>query len=56
MDDILGDNTSEDVIMQLDTGNASVVPGVDIVEYERPAFPPLEALKANLDNLHKLGR
>jgi len=106
--DILGDHTSEDVVMQLDTGNASVVPGVDvvelikrhpgrtvsmhvkpfstqkpdaflgddeldwpqildlaesiggiewyIVEYERPAYPPLEALKANLENLHKFGR
>lgn len=98
---IFADNTSDDVILQLDTGNASHVEGVDVVEllkrnagrtvtthvkpfsaenenafigedqldwaqifelyqtvggteyyiieYEKPAFPPLEALKANLD-------
>jgi sugar phosphate isomerase/epimerase len=98
---IFADNTSPDVILQLDTGNASHVEGVDviellkrnagrtvtthvkpfskanpdafigadeldwtqilplyqtvagtefyIIEYEQEAFPPLEALKANLD-------
>ncbi len=98
---IFADHTSKDVILQLDTGNASHVEGVDVVEllkrnagrtvtthvkpfstenedafigedqldwpqifelyqtvagtefyiieYEKPAFPPLEALKANLD-------
>jgi sugar phosphate isomerase/epimerase len=103
---ILADNTSEDVVLQLDTGNASAVPGVDvielikrnpgrtvsmhvkpystrdedaflgqddldwpqifdlsesvggvewyIVEYEREAFPPLEALKANLENMREI--
>ena len=98
---IFADNTDSDVILQLDTGNAAHVEGVDvigllqrnagrtitthvkpfskanpdafigadeldwsqivplfqgvagtefyIIEYEQPVFPPLEALKANLD-------
>ncbi len=108
--DILGDHTSKDFILQLDTGNAShggaVIPsvikrhpgrirsmhvkpftagaedpfrafigddglpwkeifdlsetvgGVEwyIVEYEDPAFPPLEALKENLARVHGFGR
>ncbi|MEZ4703435.1 MAG: TIM barrel protein [Rhodothermales bacterium] len=106
---IFADNTEPDVILQLDTGNASHVEGVDviellkrnagrtvtthvkpfsnahpdaflgadeldwstiiplyqtvagtefyIIEYEQEAFPPLEALKANLDILRgMLGR
>lgn len=105
---ILADHTHRDVILQLDTGNAAQVDGVDvpalirrnpgrtvtmhvkpfskahpdafigadeldwpqifslsesiggtewyIVEYEREAHPPLEALKANLDILRRMGK
>jgi sugar phosphate isomerase/epimerase len=105
---ILADHTHRDVILQLDTGNAAHVDGVEvpalirrnpgrtvtmhvkpfskthpdafigedeldwpqifslsesvggiewyIVEYEREAHPPLEALKANLDSMRRMGK